>query len=65
MEAIVPVHVSDLLQTMPQLNMAITNIVDDDIVGQEPNDPTEKSTDPLLLMMGIRRKPAVVKMEIM
>lgn len=70
LQATIPIQVFGLLQTMSKLKMVITNIVGDNAVGQEHNKPTEKPTgnlvtDPMLLTMGIGRKSAIVKMEIM
>lgn len=65
------IRVTDVLQTMPQLKMAITNIVGDSTVAQEQCKPHKElmgkplgnlATDPLLLTVSIGRKPIVVEM---
>lgn len=76
LQTTIPVRVSDLLQTMPQLRMALTNAADDTTVGQEHRTKTKPSStapvtkpgtdaiDPMLLTVSIGRKPVVVEMEI-
>lgn len=76
LQTIVPVWMSDLLQMMPQLKMAVTNIVGDNIANKEHRQlaakpvattklPDTSAIDPMLLTVCIGRKPAMVEMEIM
>lgn len=79
LQTIVPVRVADLLQTLPQLRIAITQ-VDNQITLEgtkmeektsgdkeevEERNYSKEAADPMLMTVGVGRTPAVVEMEIM
>lgn len=69
----VPVRVVDLLQTLPQLRIAINQVEETKKEGKTLNHKEEmegrnhakETNDPMLMTVGVGRTPAVVEMEIL